>query len=34
MGQQARDRIRQAYSWPYIAGQYRELWLEQENAVR
>jgi rhamnosyltransferase len=34
MGRMARDRIRQAYSWPYIAGRYLELWLGQENAVR
>jgi rhamnosyltransferase len=34
MGRRARDRIRQAYSWPYIADRYRELWLGQENAVR
>ena len=31
MGQSARERIRQAYSWPFIAGQYLDLWLGQEK---
>ena len=33
MGQRARDRIRQAYSWPFIADEYRKLWLAQERTV-
>ena len=33
MGQRARDRIRQAYSWPFIADEYRKLWLAQEHTV-
>ena len=34
LGERAKARIREYYSWPYIAGRYRELWTGEGEAVR